>query len=261
MSEHFAERAASIAALPEDDPERSGAVAHAAECTNCARALREGERLISAFELLPPPEPPSAALLERIRNEINADLTRVPTRAAVRSSAVPLAVATVIAFGLGNLLSKHHIAASSEAWMAAILVGAFAALLAGLSGKHAGAALVAGIGASAAFSVFSRVGEGLFPAVGVKCATFEVMVSLVPLATAAYLAIRGGPRGPLPFAAAGGTGALAGHAALHVHCPVHTAHPHLLAFHLGGVLLAALLGLVVSRLPGLAKPLAQGSTP
>jgi hypothetical protein len=46
---------------------------------------------------------------------------------------------------------------------------------------------------------------------------------------------------------AAAAGALAGHAALHLTCPVRAATPHLLAFHAGGVLLAAALGLSVWR--------------
>jgi hypothetical protein len=41
------------------------------------------------------------------------------------------------------------------------------------------------------------------------------------------------------MAAAASAGALAGYAALQVTCAAHAAIPHLVAFHVGGVLLAA----------------------
>ena len=41
--------------------------------------------------------------------------------------------------------------------------------------------------------------------------------------------------------------ALAGHAALHLSCPVQSSAPHLFAFHLAGVLLAAALGVLIAR--------------
>lgn len=258
MTEHFADRAGGIAQLAADDPERVAAVAHARECEECARALRSGERLFQAFSELSPPEPPSLALTSRIREQVLADLARVPERVVVRERPVPIAIAIGVAFAFGSLLSRHDDATTSR-WTAAILVAAFAALLAFLGGKRAATVLVASIAASFGFSVYAQAGEGLSAGLGVRCALFEVVVALAPLGAATYLALSGGPRGALPFAAVGAAGGLAGHAALHIHCPAQSAHPHLLAFHLGGVVLSALVGVALSQLPGLSQVPPAGS--
>jgi hypothetical protein len=249
VSQHFADQAGAIAQLAADDPERIAAAAHARECDECARALRSGERLFQAFAELEPPEPPSQALLSRIKNEIHADLTRAPEKTVVLERPLPIAAAVAVAFVLGSVITKHHDATASR-WIVALLIGGFAALVSTQIGRQPAVALGASVAASVGFSLFARAGEGAFFDVGVKCAALEVAVALVPLGTALFLGLRGGPRGALSFAAVGATGALAGHAALHVHCPVYTAHPHVLAFHLGGVVLAALLGVALARLPG-----------
>jgi branched-subunit amino acid transport protein len=214
--------------------------------------------LFEAFAALPPPEPPSAALLSRIRGEIQADLARVPERVVVRERPAVVAVAVGVAFVLASVLSKHQDVTTTR-WTAALLVAAFAALLATLSGKRASVTLFASIAASVGFSLYAQAGEGMSAGIGVRCALFEVAVALAPLGASAYLALAGGPRGALTFAAVGAAGGLAGHAALHVHCPVHSAYPHLLAFHLGGVVLAALLGAALSRLPGLGQGAGSGA--
>jgi hypothetical protein len=90
----------------------------------------------------------------------------------------------------------------------------------------------------------------LFPAIGVKCILIELIAASLPLATTAFLVFRGRvASGAWRFAAAAGLGALAGQAALHLTCPVATANKHLFAFHCGGILLAALMGLAVSQIP------------
>lgn len=258
MSEHFADRAGGIAQLAPDDPERVEATSHAQECSECARALRSGERLFEAFLVLPLPEPPSAALLSRIKREIHADLARVPERVVVKERPAVIAITVGVAFVLASVLSKHEDVTTTR-WTAALLVAAFAALLATLGGKRASVTLFTSIAASAGFSLYAQAGEGMSTGIGVRCALFEVGVALAPLGAAAYLALSGGPRGALPFAAVGAAGGLAGHAALHVHCPMHSAHPHLLAFHLGGVVVAALVGVALSRVPGLNQVGPSGS--
>jgi hypothetical protein len=52
--------------------------------------------------------------------------------------------------------------------------------------------------------------------------------------------------------AAAVAGALAGDAALQVTCAAHAYAPHLLAFHVGGVLLAGAAAGVITRLPRIA---------
>jgi hypothetical protein len=103
---------------------------------------------------------------------------------------------------------------------------------------------------SAAFSLLAGEGGALYPLVGVKCTTFEIVMAFLPVVTAMFIVRRDGMPAParLVVAAAAASGALAGHAILHLTCPVPTATSHLLVFHTGGVLLAALLGAAAARL-------------
>ena len=75
---------------------------------------------------------------------------------------------------------------------------------------------------------------------------------MLPLATTAYLAIkRQSTLGSTFYAAVAAAGALAAQAALHITCPSRTAMAHLLVFHTGGVLLAAMIGAMIAGLPAL----------
>lgn len=66
---------------------------------------------------------------------------------------------------------------------------------------------------------------------------------------AAWLALRGGLTSiGLKFTvSAASAGALAGDAALHLTCQAHESLPHLLVFHVGGILLAAVVSSLVWR--------------
>ncbi len=99
----------------------------------------------------------------------------------------------------------------------------------------AGAVLAAG--AAAAF--FGQPGP-LDAALGLECLATEI-ASGAAVVGAVWLAVRGRTTSPArsAIAAAAAAGALAGDAALQVTCAAHIAAPHVLAFHLGGVILAA----------------------
>src|SRR5262249_5673436 len=56
-----------------------------------------------------------------------------------------------------------------------------------------------------------------------------------------------GQGGAALYAGVAAAGALAGQAGLHLSCPAQAALPHLIAFHVGGVLLAALVGAASAR--------------
>nr|MDQ3037290.1 hypothetical protein [Myxococcota bacterium] len=56
----------------------------------------------------------------------------------------------------------------------------------------------------------------------------------------------------LGFAAVAASGALAGQLALRATCPDHDLD-HLAAFHVGGVVAAALIGAILTRLPALRR--------
>ena len=90
------------------------------------------------------------------------------------------------------------------------------------------------------FAVLVGTSSKLAPAIGIKCTLLEIVAALVPWIV--FLRFTQGLVGRGQGAAMAAAGALAGQAALHLSCPVAHAEPHLLVFHLGGVILASALG-------------------
>ena len=233
--------AAGLAALPKGDPERQAAEAHAASCEGCQRELEAASRVMLLLDRLPAPAPPSAEVLARVRGQILADL-----RPRMLLRMVPLAVA--IAFAL--LASLMHTRADEDSWIQALVVAAAAAMFgitATLRGRMAMGVAAAG---SALFALTAAVGSGgAAPSIGMHCMSIELIGAAVPLAvTIALVMSKKAGGGPALFGAAAGVGALAAQAALHLACPVRS-DQHLLAFHTGGVIVAMLVGLALSRLP------------
>jgi len=246
-------RAAYLAALPAADAERKLAFEHARDCPACAAALAEGERVIALIDNLPPPPPPSELALRRASEAI---LRELPTRGPLgrfESVRAPLISAISIAAGwaVAVALAKHRVA-DRASWFVSVAAALCAPILgaARLGDFGAGAAVVL----SGIFSALIGSPGTLFPAIGIKCVLIELIAASLPLASTAFLVVtRRVAGGPWLFSAAAALGALAGHAGLHLTCPVRTASPHLFAFHTGGVVLAAMVGLAVSRIPAL-KP-------
>src|SRR6266702_3425794 len=96
--------------------------------------------------------------------------------------------------------------------------------------------VLAALGAAAVTGVTG----GLSAGVGLDCMATEMACAAV-VVIGAWLAIRRGTSSLAPSAVAAGAaaGAVADAAALQLTCLAHTSLPHLLAFHVGGVLLAA----------------------
>jgi hypothetical protein len=166
---------------------------------------------------------------------------------------LPLALATLGAGALLVLLARR-LPGLGPIWLeGAIAAGlaAAAAWTAAWTGKLAWGICAAG---SAFLSAYAASGAGLEVAIGLKCVALELLAASIPLATALLL-VRGGSLSAswALFAGVSAAGALAGHAALHLACPVRTAAPHLFVFHTGGVLLAVLLGLSAWRLRRLRR--------
>ncbi len=247
------ERAAYLASLPEADSERMLAVEHARGCSACAQALTEGERVIAMIDQLPQPPPPSRWALQRASEGILRELegkSLLPS--PVRTGAPKrfgVAVPIFAGWAAAVLLAKHRaLDRSSWLWSLALLSTA----LSGLAGimRFDAAVSAAAIGISAAFSGLIGSDGMLSPALGVKCVLIELFAASLPLATSAFLVATGrAANAPWRLPASAALGALAGQAGLHLTCPARTASPHLLAFHTGGVFLAAMLGLLISRFP------------
>jgi hypothetical protein len=89
--------------------------------------------------------------------------------------------------------------------------------------------------------------------VGVECTLLELFAAALPWV--AFRRVAGPWRSRSAASAVAAAGALSGHAALHLTCPIAHADAHLLVFHFGGVVLAALIGaLATPRLKTAASP-------
>jgi hypothetical protein len=239
VSDHFAAKAAFIAALAADDPERVEAETHARSCDACARALGEGRGLVAMLDRVPAPPPLSgealarvSALIERERDrERTASMPRLLAPAAVVVAwALELAIAKKLAHGATGVVI-------SVGWALA------AASLAAWAGVRARAAAI-GATVASLLLVLAAMGDdaGVHALLGVKCTLLELVAACIPFGVAVAFARRAGHSvDPWRASAMAAAGALAGHAALHLSCKVPHAGPHLFVFHFGGVVLAALL--------------------
>ncbi len=241
-------RALALAALPPGDPDGDAAAAHARSCPGCAQALREATRLLKLIDAGLRPSPPSEAALQRAQAAVLAEMDREE-----RAHPSPhwkerliLAASALFAFGTLSALSRHR-SMDPESWIVAGAAAVLAAVLAGVSNAGFSAALGANA-ASVALILVAGAGTGLSAVVGIKCVAVEFFAAIWPFAAAALsrgMAAR--PSAARPAAALAAAGALAGQASLHLTCPDAHALPHLLVFHLGGVMLASLAGALVLR--------------
>jgi predicted anti-sigma-YlaC factor YlaD len=248
-------QAASLAALPATDPERIAAERHASDCEGCRQALDEGRRLLALLESLPEPAPPSPEVLRRAAEPILKDLRRpphplrwgnaiwnaLPTIAVVATWVTLLARQHGVVVGLIGFVAFAAVrAAGGLGWLSTALIVATSLGLAASEGLHG---LTGPLGGAMAFN----------------CARLELVAAIFPLA-AALLAPRITGRAPsaATCAAAAAAGALVGQGALHVLCPLNSSAPHILAFHVGSVLLAAGAGALASQLP-ILRPIPTSS--
>ncbi len=233
-----------LLSLPADDPERLGALAHAAGCEPCGSAQRAGLGLLAdlsraAKEPLPPPEMLEKAALP-VRQALAAERS---VRRTVKWVEVSAALG---AFGLVLGLAART---NGSSWGPPLLLLGVAALVPWLVrpfGPWAPAVLAA---VSTAFAL-SRAADSQLPdhLNGFGCAGMEALAAVLPLAVLAWMARRHGLTfGSLAYAGAAAAGALAGQAALLLTCPSHDLS-HLLVIHSGTVLLAAMAGAGVPRL-------------
>jgi len=104
-------------------------------------------------------------------------------------------------------------------------------------------AVAAMVATSAVFAQASGSASGLAASLGVRCSFRELWAAALTWAIVTTFARRqGAPLGRWPGAAVAAAGALAAHAGQHIACEVPHSDLHLLVFHFGAVVLAALLG-------------------
>lgn len=258
------------ASLAEDDSGRVAAYGRAQQNPAFQTLLNEGERLMRLLAAYTVP-PPAEAVLRRIEALLVAEMNSERVRSSYGSTAkvavarpsqgwlgqgwlvlaIPLSVAlgwlAVLLLSSKPVLSSPRLVGSLAmaivATSAALGVFRWRALVAlGVSALGLGAALIAG------------ENGGLGPAsAAAHCLASSLAAAALPLATATVLTLKGKLRlqsGNWVFAGIGAAGALAGAAALEITCATRVMG-HLLAFHAGGILLAALLGWSLASLPAL----------
>ena len=228
---------------------------HLAGCDGCRAYVRQLELTRDALARLPEPEVP-AALNDALLSQFDAwSAARPATVAAAlpeaagtaRLSPWPVA-AGIVTFGVILAIGQERSDAPRDWILGALLAGA-ALLLAALAGRFAvGVVSAAALAVAVAAALVSAEGGGLEAGHGVYCLGFELAAGAV-VAGAAWFGARGGPRVAARRAMASGAvaGALAADAALQVVCGANGASPHLFAFHVGGVLLAAAAAVALLR--------------
>ncbi len=238
---HIEENAAGLASLPADDPERVAAYDHARECPDCARLLGQAARMLAALDALPPAPVPPPPALRAVRQPILARLAALslPTR---------LLSGVLVALWIVLVAMAKHRAGGAVAWIeSAALATTALGVLALLRRFGSGTAMVA-FGASALLTALAWGDGPLAPRVGLACLLTELGAALLPFLIVLRTLAKRRSINPTPaLAVATAAGALVGQAALHLTCPDRTAGLHVLAFHCGGVALAALLALGVGR--------------
>jgi hypothetical protein len=135
-----------------------------------------------------------------------------------------------------------------EDWAIGAVLALAALAVASLAGRFAAGVVVAAVAAAAAAAIAGGSAGALDLATGAECLVV-VLASAGLVAGAAWLGVRGGSRLAVrsTLAMGGLAGSLAADAALQLTCHAHGALPHLLSFHLGGVVLVAAAAAAVVR--------------
>jgi hypothetical protein len=245
--EQICEQALALVASARGERELKEAWEHARTCAGCAQALHEAMRMLALVDAGLAPSPPSAEALLRAKQAVELELDRQPARPP-RAARVAAAMATIsVGAALAGPLARHHyLDASSTALAAGAALTAAVLAWLGVGRRAAGAAFAA-CAVSLVVAALASTSLGLFAAVGVHCLALELFTAAWPLAALAAAGGLSSSTSGWTTAALASAGALAGQAALHLTCPERSAAPHLLAFHLGGVVLAAVAGWLVPR--------------
>jgi hypothetical protein len=227
-------------------PERERLDRHLAGCDGCRAYARQLELTTQTLRRLPDPGIPPAldealmAQFDRWAGAIPARPEAPPpaARVWVRTGAWP-AIGTVATLGL-LLAFAHERSQAPGDWATAALLALAALGVAAMAGRLAVGVVGAAVAASVAAALFTGRAGPLAADHGVFCLGTE-LVAAAAVGGVAWLGSRGGPREAARRSLAAGAvaGALAADAALQVMCGATDSAPHLLAFHVGGVILAA----------------------
>ena len=226
---------------------------HLTGCAGCAVFVEQLGTTARAVGALPEPELPielRRQLLERFdgwasrRAGAEAPANRPVEKAGARWRSAGAALAALVAFGLLVALARKPSGAPGDWGIALALVGLAVALAALGRRVSFGSAAVA-VGATLAAALLGGGPGQLDLHTGLEC-LLTLAAAAGGTAGAGWLVLRRGPGAAArsTVGAAAVAGALAGAAALQVTCGAHTSLPHLLAFHVGGVLCVAGIALL-----------------
>lgn len=234
--------AAALALLDASDDERRAAEAHAESCPACAAALSEGRKLAELLGSLPE-STPSRETLERAAAPIGADL-----RTTRHQAGLAIVIGTLV--GWGAILGLCRPGVDLARWLQAGIAASVAVLGGRLALRYGGRLVVAAIIASGLFALAVGSDGPFVPLAGLHCIFIELVVTAIALVPTLFVLTRRGQPTRIGFVAGmAAAAACAGHAALDLVCAARISLPHLLAFHTGGVLLAALLGAALAEVP------------
>jgi len=232
--------------------ERERYQAHLAGCDACATFARQLQVTSRAVAAMPEPQVPLA-----LRGELLARFDEWSSRregAGVQAAAArprwvarASALAALAAFGVLLALSRRPSRSAAD-WVVALLLAGVAAVLAGRGGRVTWGLAAVAAAASAGAALVGGPGA-LEPGTGLDCLLLELATAAGTAGTL-WLAFRGGPAA-LTGSSSGAlavAGALAGAASLQITCGAHSSTVHALAFHAGGVVLAAAAAALLPRL-------------
>ncbi len=230
--------------------ERQAFDAHLVGCEGCRTYVRQLEVTRASLARLPAPEM-TPALEREILKGFDAwvaagNAVPVPAPASRRFSPLPV-LASLAVMGLLVAFARQR-SESPDDWLIAAVLALLSLGAAVVVGRFAVGVVIAAVGAAAAAALAAGHGGGLEISTGVECFLAEVLAAAV-LAGATWFGLRQGAPAMYRRAIVGGpvAGALAADAALHVTCHAHGALPHLLVFHLGGVIVVSLVMLAFAR--------------
>jgi hypothetical protein len=248
---HIAVDAVALAALPATSLQRQAAEAHAKTCPDCARALRQGERVLEMLDMSLDPPAPSAAVLQQAMN-------RTRRLAALHIAGPPILTVVAISAAIAGFTSFPG---EGLRWLGSAILAVSGVALSWLAVSRrtvrpvAGAAFLGSVIFAAALA-----GDGpLAPVLGIRCCMAELVPAAIAIAVIFGLRQSAVLRDRWRVVALVGATVLTVQAALLVSCPERLGALHMLVFHTGGlVVICSAAALLAPRLARRAGALAQG---
>jgi len=247
---HIATDALALATLPATSLQRQAAEAHARTCPDCARALRQGERVLEMLDAGLDVPAPSLAVLRRAMN-------RTRRVAALHIAAAPVLTVVAISAAIAGFSS---FSGEGVRWLGSAMLAILGVVLSWLavSGRTvrwiAGAVFLGSVMFAAALA-----GDGpLAPVLGIRCCLAELVPVAIAIAVIFGLRQSAVFRDPWRVVALVGATALTVQAALLVSCPARLGALHMLVFHTGGlVVICSVAAWLAPRLARRAGTMAQ----